>query len=241
MDIEQPAFVLHSTPYRETSALVTFFTPDHGKIKGVVRGVKGAGKAVFQKSASIQPFQKINLQWREKLNTTSDLISIRQFESLPVRFPLQGDANICGLYLNELLQRLLYPRVPTDELFEAYQQTLYELLSCADRSHQAWSLRRFEAILLAEMGHALQCEFDVDGVQISNEKAYFYYPELGAILAEQDVSKRGGLIQGSCLLAMSKGEFNPECLASLKRLFRTLLAEYLGNKPIKSRELFSLE
>ncbi len=238
MEIEQPAYVIHSSPYRETSALVTCFTPGHGKIKGVVRGVRGSGKAAFQKAASVQPFQKLNLSWREKPNSSSDLISIRQFESLPVRFPLQGDSNVCGIYLNELMYRLLYPNLATDNLFEVYQQSLYELLAAQQRNQQAWILRQFEASLLAEMGHPLLCELDVNQQKILADLDYFYYPNYGAILASLDKAKSGVEIKGRCLLSMADAEYREECLVSLKRLFRVLLAEYLGNKPIKSRELF---
>jgi len=50
MEIEQPAFVLHSRAYRETSALVTFFSPEYGKFNGIVRGGKGGEKNRFDKN-----------------------------------------------------------------------------------------------------------------------------------------------------------------------------------------------
>ena len=238
MEIEQTAFVLHSRPYRETSALVTFFTPEYGKINGVVRGVRGSSKSSSQKSASIQPFQKLNLQWRDKAQSHSELVSIRQFESLPIRFPLQSEANICGLYMNELLYRLLFPQVATETLFDFYQQSLYELLIANDRKEQAWALRQFESQLLIEMGHALVTDVDIEQQPIDPVMDYYYYPQSGAILAVTDRVKNGILIKGECLLTMSNKDFCPDCLPSLKRLFRVLLSEYLGNKPIKTRELF---
>ncbi len=238
MEIEQPAFVLHARPYRETSALVTFFTPEHGKINGVVKGVRGGRKSALQKAASIQPFQQVNLQWRDKPAATSDLVSIKQLEPQPLRFPLQAESNVCGLYLNEILYRLLYPRVAQPKLFEVYQKALYELLASENRSQQAWALRQFEFQLLSQMGHGLVCDEDAEQRPIQKENDYFYYPQYGTVQAEVDPQKLGVLIKGDCLLNLMEGEFNQECLATWKRLLRATLAEYLGDKPIKTRELF---
>lgn len=238
MEIEQSAFVLHSRSYRETSAIVTFLTPEYGKINGVVKGVRGSSKTSSQKAAAIQPFQKVNVQWREKKASSSDLISIRQFESLPVRFPLQSSANICGLYINELLYKLLFPHVQADKLFESYQHALYALLKSQTLEQQAWALRQFEAELLAEMGHALLTEYDVNQAPIEVGVEYYYYPNMGAIPALQDRVKQGVLINGGCLKALADNRYDEACLASLKKLFRILLAEYLGGKQIKTRELF---
>lgn len=238
MEIEQSAFVLHSRPYRETSALVTFFTPEYGKINGVVRGVRGRSKTASQKSASIQPFQQVTLQWREKPNQTSDLVSIKQLEMASLRFPLLAEANICGLYVNELLYRLLFPHVANESLFETYQQTLYNLLSAKDRNDQAWSLRQFEFQLLSELGHGLQCDEDIHQQPIQEELEYQFYPQYGAVLSTMDKQRQGVTIQGKCLLSLVNMEFCESCLPQLKRLFRTVLAQYLGDKPIMTRELF---
>lgn len=238
MEVEQQAFVLHSRPYRETSALVSFFTPEYGKISGVVRGVRGASKTSSSKAAAIQPFQKLVISWREKPNVQSDLVSIKRFEALPVRFPLQSESSICGLYLNELLYRLLYPQVSSEILFEHYQQALYELLAAQNRNQQAWSLRKFEAHLLSEMGQPVITEQDSEGRPVDSQQKYFYYQQLGAVNAAVDKTRSGIRICGACLQALQAEKYDERCLSQLKTLFRQLLAEYLGNKPIKTRELF---
>lgn len=238
MEVEQPAFILHSRPYRETSALVTFFTPEHGKINGVVRGVRGGHKSALQKAATIQPFQMVNLQWRDKPQNSSDLVSIKQIEPKPLRFPLQGEANVCGLYVNELLYRLLFPRVSVEGLFEHYQRTMYELFGAEDRNQQAWALRKFEYFLLAEMGHGLVCDEDINQQPVERERDYFYYPQQGAVPVELDQHRFGVPVKGACLLDLLEQKYSQDCLPQLKKLFRSTLAEYLGDKPIKTRELF---
>ena len=238
MEIEQSAFVLHSRPYRETSALVTFFSPEYGKFNGVVRGVRGGRKTAVQKTAILQPFQQLTLQWRERANRSSDLVSIHQFELSQLRFPLSGDSSICGLYLNELLYRLLFPQVAVEPLFEHYQQALYQLLSAQNRNEQAWSLRLFEFRLLNELGQGLVCDEDIYQVPIDPSADYFFYPETGAIKVEMDSLATGIAISGQCLMTLAEKKYCEACLPQLKQLFRVILNQYLGDKPIMTRQLF---
>ena len=238
MEIEQSVFVLHSRPYRETSALVTFLSPDYGKFNGVVRGVRGGRKTATQKTALLQPFQQLTVLWRERSHKSSDLVSIQQVELNDLRFPLSGDASICGLYLNELLYRLLFAQVPVEPLYEHYQQALYQLLAAKNRSDQAWSLRQFEYHLLNELGQGLICDIDIQQRPIDADVLYHFYPENGVIRAEMDGIGNGIPIQGECLLALAEANFCEPCLGQWKNLFRAILNQYLGDKTLMTRQLF---
>lgn len=238
MEIEQSVFVLHSRPYRETSALVTFLSPDYGKFNGVVRGVRGGRKTATQKTALLQPFQQLTVLWRERSHKPSDLVSIQQVELNDLRFPLSGDASICGLYLNELLYRLLFAQVPVEPLYNHYQQALYQLLAAKNRSDQAWSLRQFEYHLLNELGQGLICDLDIQQQPIEGDVLYHFYPENGAIRAEMDGIGNGIPVQGECLLALAEATFCEPCLGQWKQLFRAILNQYLGDKPLMTRQLF---
>ncbi|QBZ82697.1 DNA repair protein RecO [Hydrogenovibrio crunogenus] len=241
-DIEQQAFVLHRRPYRETSLLVTFFTPDYGKQNAVIKGVRSSSKTARAKQAWLQPFQGLNISWREKTNHSSDLVSLRQLEPNHVRFPLGGEGSICGLYLNELLYRLLYPSLEVTGLFEEYQQALYDLALAEDRYQQAWVLRQFEFALLSELGYAFQTEVDYYQQPIQADKKYLFHLELGLfpepfsqISLDQN---QGVVISGQCLLLFAQKTYCESCLTEWKRLFRYVLTPYLGQKPIQTRSLF---
>ncbi|MCF6253321.1 MAG: DNA repair protein RecO [Thiomicrorhabdus sp.] len=238
MEIEQSAFVLHSRAYRETSALVTFFSPEYCKFNGIVRGVRGGRKTASQKSALLQPFQLLTLQWRERANKSSDLVSIYQFERAALYFPLAGEASICGLYLNELLYRLLFSQVSAEPLFEQYQQTLYQLLAAKTRNEQAWALRLFEYHLLNELGQGVVCDEGMAQQPIEPEENYCFYPESGAIKVAEDGLATGVPICGRSLISLAEQQYCELALPELKRLLRAVLTPYLGGKPIMTRELF---
>ena len=239
MNIVQHAYILHTRPYRETSVIATFLTPEHGKINGVVRGVRGKTRSAMQKNATLQPFQKLSIQWRDQPKANNDLITVYGFEPEPVRFFLEGESTFCGLYLNELLYRLLFPRVAVEALFEAYQQTLLKLLKVSSRNEQAWVLRQFELHLLTDLGVSLHTDLDAQKSPIQAHQQYQYYPEMGAyaVLDHQEVGN-GVLISGECLLKLSNLDYCETCLGPWKRLLRQVLNLYLGTKPIMTRNLF---
>lgn len=243
-EIEQPAFVLHSRPYRETSLLVTFFTEDYGKQNSIVKGVRSGSKSAKAKQAWLQPFQSLNLSWLEKNTARSDLLLLRDMEPSTIRFPLFGEANLCGLYLNELLYRLLYPSLSAPDLFECYQQTLYQLAKSENRAQQAWALRKFEFALLSELGFAFDLQHSHDGQIIHAEQEYLFFPELGFFHRDQidsgEERQKGVKISGECLQKFREQSFCEPCLPALKRLFKLCLAPYLGQHPIQARSLFQV-
>src|SRR4051812_48007216 len=97
---QQPAFVLHARPYRETSLLVECLTRDHGRIGLVARGVRNE-RARLQR-AQLEPFQRLDLDMILK----GELATLRTAEAVGVVMRLTGDAGFAGLYLNELVVRL---------------------------------------------------------------------------------------------------------------------------------------
>ncbi|GAB6034659.1 DNA repair protein RecO [Galenea microaerophila] len=250
---EVSAFVLHRRPYRETSFLTTFFSASEGKFSAVVKGIKpsrGRGKTSVQKQAWLQPFRPLQVSWQEKSGQHPDLVTLRQFEPASdySRFlSLSGEANFCGLYMNELLYRLLFPRVAAESLFDAYQSQLSALSDLngepKDRPQMNWILRQFEFQLLQELGIPLNVETDLQQRALVAEKNYFYYPELGALETEMTLegvhsSHLPIEISGECLLALQAWQFCPRCLPAWKKLFRTILSSQLGAKPLMTRQLF---
>ncbi len=217
-------------------------TPEHGKLNAVVKGVRSASKTSQSKQAWLQPFQQLHLSWIEKnIQKQPGLVNLRQLEPTQIRFPLQGEANICGLYINELLYRLLYPHVGIESLYKTYQQTLYNLALATNRAEQSWVLRQFEYEVLMTMGVAFTAEFDAHQNPIRADKQYRFFAEVGAIpveLVSVNEQNQGIAITGHCLLQFAHHQFDDTCLRQWKILFRQLLAGYLGDAPIQSRTLF---
>ena len=98
--IEQPGFVLHSYPYKETSLIVDVFSRDHGRIALVAKGAK---RPHSQLRGVLQTFQPLSVGWSGK----SEVRTLTAAEWVGGLLPLEKSALLCGFYLNELLVKLL--------------------------------------------------------------------------------------------------------------------------------------
>lgn len=226
---DQPAFVLHTWPYRETSLIVEAFTATHGRVAAVARGAK---RPRSELRGLLQAFQPLLLSWfgHAELKT---LARAEWRGGLPL---VRGSALLCGFYLNELLLKLLPREDPHPALFSAYEATLAELAAGAE---QAPLLRRFELGLLTEMGYAPQLARDADsGAPVIPGQTYRYFFDRGPRLASRDPATGGPVVRGSTLLALADGRYpDAEAAAEAKRLMREVLDHHLEQRGIESRRV----
>ncbi|NII54787.1 DNA repair protein RecO [Luteibacter sp. SG786] len=221
---QQPAFVLHARPYRETSLLIECLTRDHGRIGVVARGVRKE-RARLQR-AQLEPFQRVELD----LLMRGELATLRAAEPSGAVLRLVGDAGLAGLYLNELVVRLTGRQDPNPELFALYELALQRM---AAREPLAWTLRRFERDMLDALGYALQLDADaLDGEPLDPAATYFYDPESGPMPGRAGDPRA---IRGADLLALAQ-DMAPDTagLASLRRMMRQVIAFHLGGGELRA-------
>ncbi len=225
----QPAYILHQRPYRNSSRLLEVFSRDHGRFGMVARGVAGRRSRL---QGRLQPFRPLLLSWQGR----GELATMRSAEPDGAPLALTGAALISGFYLNELLLRLIGRHVVCGGLFQTYHRTLNRL---ARNGVDQEALRIFECALLEEMGYAMILDHDVEsGRPIQPDACYCYHIERGPveIPARRDCPLR---VAGSSLLALSAGELRDQrALQDARRLMRAVLNFYLGDRPLRSRELF---
>lgn len=225
----QPVYVLHTYPFKETSLVAELFTREFGRVAAVAKGARRPRSAL---RGMLQSFQPLNGAWSGKLEL-KNLHSLEWGSGLLV---LQGDALMCGFYLNELLLRLLPREDAHETLFDYYGQALRTLALGKDL---ATTLRRFELRMLQEMGYAVPLERDEHENPIEAERDYGYLAERGACSPS---AKQNGLqscqVSGKTLLDMMRDNYtDAQTQAQSKQLMRTLLAHYLGDKPLHTRQL----
>ena len=258
--IQQPAYVLHTRPYKETSLQVTLLMPQQGKRFATFRGVRQASKAARQKQAWLQPFQPLQVAWQAS-PSNQDWLMPSHLEAYGQVHWLSGEANLCGLYLNELLYNSLPLAQPCETLFVVYIETLQALSNqtsnqtasdktnpaTLSRAQQAWWLRRFEWHLLQELGYPLhtwlteQTHGFVAGAAIDPQRQYRLRPQALPELADHQAEVWD--LPGAALLALldeqagSAGQIDLRLLAALKRVFRAHLDLFLAGRPLGSRQL----
>ena len=223
----QPAFVLHSYPYKETSLIVDVFTREYGRI-GLV--AKGAKRPHSKLRGVLQTFQPLQASWSGK----SELRTMIDAEWVGGMLPLERTALLCGFYLNELLVKLIARDDPHPALFDHYVATLNEL---AHNEPAPIVLRKFERTLLKETGVA------ADLTRCTSTRAavdplvdYVVDPERGPRLVR--AADTWPAVSGKTLLDMEQEDYaDPATQAQSKQLMRFLLAHQLGGAPLNTRQI----
>lgn len=226
----EQAYVLHSYPYRESSLLLETFTRPYGRVTMIARGARRPRSAL---RGVLQAFQPLSLAWFGK----GEVRTLTRAEWQGGLALLQGEALMCGFYLNELLMRLMPREDPHEALFERYQLALTAL---ARRQASPAVLRAFERGLLAELGYAMTLDRDgVHGLPLDPEALYTYDPERGPLEIADAEAAADPRLSGRALLAIARDDYaEPETQAQAKALMRVLINHRLDYQPLRSRRIF---
>lgn len=225
----QPVYLLHTYPYRETSLIAEFYARDAGRVAVIARGARRPRAAL---RGVLIAFQPLLVGWSGK----AELKTLHKAEWQGGYVPLHGLSLICGFYLNELLLKLLPREDPHERLFEAYANALAQLPAATDH---AAVLRRFERVLLRELGYGLVLDREVSGgTPIVGNLRYRYIPDRGPVPAREADDQSGVELSGKTLLDMAADRYaEPQTLQQSKALMRALISHCLGNQTLHTRQL----
>jgi len=225
---DEPGYVLHMYPFKETSLVVEVFTRRLGRLGLVARGARRPRSSL---RGVLMAFQPLILSWSGK----AELRTLHGAEWLAGHPQLAGLSLMCGFYLNELLLKLLAREDPHDGLYLAYDEALRALRSTRP---PAWVLRRFEKMLLRELGYGMLLERDAAGEAIRREATYTYQVEHGPEVAQGPVADDVVTLSGKTLLDMAADDYrDPLTLQQSRALMRFVLNHYLGGQPLHTRQL----
>jgi DNA repair protein RecO (recombination protein O) len=205
-------YIINRKPFRDNSYLVDLFTQDFGRMSCIARVARHRGKIT---KGALEPFIQARLQWSGK----GDLYNLVQLDEIGRHRLLPKDL-FKGIYLNELLLKLLLPQQVDTELFFQYQQTLTHL------PDDAMQMMQFELNLLESLGYHLL----YDGI-INQQAIYAYVPDVGFVATNQ--RHNGVDISGDLLLALQNQALQNEKIPVymkqelrnvLDKLFNCLLA-----------------
>ncbi len=143
--LKTEAFVLRTQPFRSSSLIVTFFTRDYGKIRGIVKGVRREAEL---RGALYELFTHLEIVYYEKLRSELHLIS--QAFILESHDELRTKLNSISYasYFAELVDRLSEVHDPHPEIFELIEQAFRFIPSISGEK----LARLFEVKLLREIG-----------------------------------------------------------------------------------------
>lgn len=228
----EPAFVLHSYPYKETSLIVEAFTRHRGRVGLLARGARRPRSAI---RGTLLSFHPLRLSW----STSAELGTLVAAEWEGGQPALAGMALMCGFYVNELLLRLLPREDAHEALFDVYAAAIARL---GAGDEPAGVLRGFELRMLRELGYAPPLDRDAgSGAPVQPGMRYAYLPERGP-LARSDAGSGAAeddfTVSGQTLLDLSSGDFTrQETREESRRLLRRLIAVRLAGQTLHTSEM----
>jgi DNA repair protein RecO (recombination protein O) len=141
------AIVLRAVEWSETSSIVTLWTREFGKVRGVAKGARRP-KGPFESALDLLSTCRIVF-----LRKSTEALDLLYEAKLERRFrPRAGDLTslYAGYYVAELLNELTDDYDPHPELFDAAQEALVAL---AQAGSIATVILRFELLTLTALGH----------------------------------------------------------------------------------------
>lgn len=227
------AYILHRRPFKESSVVIECFCRRNGWVSLIARGAK---RSRSRFDAVLQPFMELQIEWGGK----SELKTLYKAESNVFHPLLKQEKLIVGLYLNELMIRLLQRLDPHPVLYDFYHHTLEKLITVSNRDDVQRVLRQFEIKLLAELGYGLELDRDGStGLPIEPDCLYSYDPKLGIYEISSVNVQPLCSVSGAALMALKNNDYSSEAIIlEAKKFMRSIMTHYLGNKPLETRKLF---
>lgn len=224
---QQPGYVLHQRPFRDSSQILDIVTRDYGKIAVVARGSRGSKSRL---AGVLRPFLPLRVSWVSK----SELGTLTGAESVGRPAGMTGDTMLSAYYINELLINFLQKYDPQPEIYALYETVLQSLVG---RSDVAASLRSFEMEFLSLLGYAVNLNHEFGSTEtLLAEQYYEYRMEQGPVAVQRS---EGPLVfSGALLSGVAEQRFDDaDVLRVANRLMHDIIRFHLGGKELKSRKV----
>jgi DNA repair protein RecO (recombination protein O) len=223
---EEPAYVLHTYPYKETSLIVEMLTQTRGRIATVAKGAKRPTSAL---RGLIQPFLALQICCSGK----GEVKALTKAEWCAGHALVPAHALMAGFYMNELVMKLLPRDDPHAELFNVYAAAVGSLASSTDA---AGALRKFELNLLRILGYGLDLEVCTDTNEpIRADRTYGWAPERGVI---SQIQSNAMPVSGAVLLGLAgQRPLSGAHAHEAKHFMRCVLDFHLERRALSSRQM----
>ncbi|MBI4495532.1 MAG: DNA repair protein RecO [Deltaproteobacteria bacterium] len=238
---QTPAIILRASPYGEVDKIVTLYTDEYGKIKGIAKGAQRSRQR-FGNTLEIGSFVTASFFEKE----TGGLVRlchcdlIRPFTRLGEEIGRLARAS----YLIELVSELTAERIENRAVFRLLVFSLERI----DQSAGEEIDRVFEVRLLSHLGYQPQLERCLRCRAVPSGQRVFFAPEEGGVVCSACGPGLPGLIPVSLgslrtlLLAqripldkVRRLSFPPAILEESRQVLSLFLRQHLG-KELKSRK-----
>lgn len=202
------AFVLHTQDYRDTSLLGDFYTKDHGRIRGIVKGIRDT-RARF--GSTLEPFSLNEILFYRR-RKGGDLHLVTQVELVDLFPDVREDLErlAAASYCTELVRELVENEESSPEIFELMHDTFKFLATGASVKR---ALRIFEVKLFDLLGLMPEIKTCVFCRKVPEASIYFHAGAGGIVCLDCADAHRAGArhavpSQNDMGMPVSRGSLN---------------------------------
>lgn len=209
-----PGYVLHQTPWRDSSRIYEVLTREHGRLSLFARGVRGPKARL---AGLLQPFAPLLVSYR--LRGDAGNLATAEPQPLPIELPpLAADRLLPAFYLSELVMKLTLRHDPQPEIYDHYDRAVRSLRAGAPLARE---LRLFEKRLLDSLGYGL--DLRIGGVAEGAPAAVGYH---------------GAAVSPATLRSLAEERLHEaDELEEARVLLRRALASCLEGRVLKTRQV----
>ena len=232
------AIVIKKTKLGEADTILTFFTPQLGKIQGFARSLRKP-KSKLAGHLELLTHSQVSFARGRNIDTITGSQTINSF--LPLRNDLWLTS--CGLYVVELVNQFTADH---QENFSLFQLTLETLNRLCGENNKEIILRYFELHLLESAGYRPQLRECVACHKGLEPTTNYFSPSAGGMLCPDcslsqpfsyplsvNTQKLLRLLQGSDFAGASRVKIDPELAAEMENVISGYL-KHLLEREVKS-------
>ena len=182
--VNTAALVLRTTEYSETSQVVTFWTRERGKVRGIVKGARRGSKSG---GAGLDMLNLCDIVFVPKPPPALCLVTSWQVQDTLRRLRTDLSLLYAALYASELLNAATEDADPDAELFDLTLR-FFEAMEGGTKPYPA--LLRFETLLLSHVGLAPHVDHCAACGEPAGDPVRFS-PAVGGLLCERCAERQG--------------------------------------------------
>jgi len=178
LSFKTTAIVLNSMDYGESDRIVTFFTSDFGKLKGIAKGARRSKKRFPN---ALEPFSCSHIIFSQKETERDTLVLIENCDVLDHHPNIREDLDktLIASYIIELTDKFTKEGKKDDDLFQLLQN-FFAIIDAGNYSEEI--VRFFEIRLLKLSGYEPTLDRCIHCRKpISHEDVYRFIPSKGGI------------------------------------------------------------
>jgi len=223
----EPAWLLHHRPWSDTSRILELMTRGYGRVTLFAHGARRPNSPL---RSVLRPFSPLLVSWSGRQDGGT-LTNAELAGGAPAPAPA---VLMSCYYLNELLLKLLAHEDRHDVIYDAYATALAELAAGGEPE----ALRRFERVLLDQLGYGVDLARDAgSGRPVDPERYYHFQPGQG-VLVVRDEALGPGVHAGRDLLSVAHGEYGlPAAQRAARGIYGAAIAHCLEGRGLASRDV----